>query len=87
MPAPSAFARAAEAHPPGVRLVRPKVDVFLEHLAAVDPASAADARAALLDPAWSVNGLRRVLGDVAESLGIPDPPKNKAVEDWRRANA
>lgn len=86
MPAPSAFARAAEAHPPGVRLVRSKVDVFLEALATVDPASAEDARRALLDPGWPVNGVSRVLGVVAAELGIDDPPKNKAVEGWRRAN-
>lgn len=83
----SAFARAVEAHPPGVRLTRSKVDVFLEALAAVDPDSAAQARAALADPAWPVNGLRRVLRTVAEDLGVPDPPGNSAIGDWRQANA
>lgn len=84
MTAPSAFARVAAAHPPHSRAIRSKVDVFLEALAAVEPESAADARAALCDPAWSVNGLNRAMAAAAEALGVPDPPRNKAIEDWRR---
>jgi hypothetical protein len=84
----SAFARAAEAHPPSTRRVRSKVDVFLEALEAVEAESAERARAALADPAgWSVNGLARVLAIVATETGVPDPPKCKAIADWRQANA